>query len=187
MPIETWFFLIVVAVSFVLSLTILVSTLRTGSPPMPSGSGVRKEALRILSGETVPDGVIYELGSGWGGLARALAVQYPERKVVGVESSLLPYLFSRLARTAAGPANLSFVHKDAQRVVLADAGLVLCYLSGDTLSRIAPALEGELPSQASIMSITFAWPGRNPTVTSRVRDLFRSPIYLYRGAGTVAA
>jgi len=186
MTLETWIFLFVVALSFLSCLAILVSTLRTGSPPMPSGESLRREALQMLEGEAIPAGAIYDLGSGWGGLARALAARYPDRQVVGVEASLLPFLVSKLVSAVTGPKNLRFVYKDARRAPVEDAGLLLCYLSGDTLARIAPALEDGLPGKTLILSITFAWPGRQPAETRRVRDMFRSPIYLYRGRETAA-
>ena len=187
MTFETGIFLFVVAVSFLSCLAILVSTLRTGSPPMPSGESLRREALQMLEREAIPSGAIYDLGSGWGGLARALAARYPDRQVIGVEASLLPYLVSKVVSAVSGPRNLRFVHKDARRTSVDDAGLLLCYLSGDTLARIAPTLEDGLPAKALILSITFAWPGRKPAETRRVRDMFRSPIYLYRGHETTVA
>lgn len=181
MTVETGIFLFIVAASFVSCLTILISTLRTGSPPMPSGRGLREEALQLLEREAIPDGAIYELGSGWGGLARAIAQRYPDRQVIGVEASILPFAVSAMVSKFVGPKNLRFVHTDVRRIHVENAGLLLCYLSGDTLKRVAPALEDDLPAETTILSITFAWPGRRPSVTHRVRDMFRSPIYLYRG------
>ena len=48
--------------------SILVTTLRTGVPPMPSNSHVAATMLALVPADT--RGVIYELGAGWGGPRR---------------------------------------------------------------------------------------------------------------------
>ena len=50
---------------------VFASTLRTATPPLPTSPSVRKTLLAMLPSQV--DGPVYELGSGWGGLARTLA------------------------------------------------------------------------------------------------------------------
>ena len=46
---------------------VFASTLRTATPPLPTSPSVRKTLLAMLPSQV--DGPVYELGSGWGGLA----------------------------------------------------------------------------------------------------------------------
>ena len=51
---------------------------------------------------------IYELGSGWVGLAKALAQKFPDHQVIGIEISPIPWLYSRLMLAIKPQSNLSF-------------------------------------------------------------------------------
>lgn len=180
MPVEVALFILAVAVLFGTAISILVSTLRTGSPPMPSGPALRRKVVAMIAAADIPDGVIYDLGSGWGGLARAVARAHPGRDVVGLEGSFVPCCVSRIGRAIFGPSTLRFRRADFTRADLSDAAVAVCYLSGDTLRRVAPDLERRLPPGCVIVSAMFAWPGRDPAAVERAGDLFRSPVYLYR-------
>jgi len=180
MSIEVVFFILCVAVLFATSISILVTTLTTGSPPTPSSPSLRRKIVAMIAGADAGDGVFYELGSGWGGLAKAVARANPDRTVIGLERSFIPWAVAAGGNRLFGPGNLHFRRADISRTDLADAALAVCYLSGDTLRHAAPALEQHLPSGCAVISATFAWPGRKPAVTARAGDLFNSPVYLYR-------
>ena len=70
---------------------VAVWTVVTGSPPTPTSMRVRRAMLAILPPRLplADRGRIYELGSGWGGLSRALADRFPGQPVVGIELSPL--------------------------------------------------------------------------------------------------
>ncbi len=180
MSVEVVLFILAVAVLFGTAISILVSTLRTGSPPTPSGPALRREILAMIASSDAGHGAIYELGSGWGGLAHAVARANPERAVVGVERSVVPWCVSRIGAALLGPPNLRFKRTDISKTDLSDAAVAVCYLSGDTLRRVAPDLERRLPPDCAVISAMFAWPGREPVATGRAGDLFRSPVYRYR-------
>jgi len=109
------------------------TTIRTGSSPVPTSPNVRRTMFALLPARLPgpAEGRIYELGSGWGGVAMGLARQYPDRTVVGYELSLLPWLFSRLRLLARPLANLSFRLADFRNADLSDATLCVCYLAGN--------------------------------------------------------
>ena len=183
MSIEVGFFILAVTILFGTAITILISTLRTGSPPTPSGPALRQEIIKVTANAGAGEGVIYELGSGWGGLARALARAQPDRSGVGLESSPVPWAVSAVANRFFGPPNLQTRLADIGRVDLADAAVVVCYLSGETLTRLARRLETRLPPGCAVVSAMFAWPGLEAIASTHAGDLYRSPVYLYRTGG----
>ncbi len=156
---------------------IFFSTVVTGASPLPSSEETRETMLAVLPIRL--DGPIYELGSGWGGLAVALARRYPEQPVRAFEVSVLPWAFARLRRLLGGPPNLEFRYGDFHRADLGDAALVSCYLTPPAMAKLKPKLEAELKPGALVLCNTFAVRGWEPTATSMARDRHRSEVFLY--------
>ena len=129
-------------------------TLRTGVPPMPTSRMVRHAMLDALPARV--GGVIYELGSGWGGMAVALAERYPNNRVIGIELSPLPWAWSRLRLTVRPRPNLTFRRADFLKLPLGDAGAVTFYLMIGAMIPLAAKLRGELTPGAVIVSNAFA-------------------------------
>ena len=172
--------LIVLVVFVFVALSILWSTIRTGISPMPSS----RTALACLQG-LLPEtctGTVLELGSGWGGLALALAQRYPRAQVVGYELSLLPYLYSRLASRRAGCRNLQLERADFFAAAMGEADIVVCYLHHEAMSRLAPLLAEKLAPGALVVSNTFQLPGWTPEATVQLTDMYRNRLYRYRQA-----
>ncbi|KXS51512.1 MAG: hypothetical protein AWU57_4106, partial [Marinobacter sp. T13-3] len=57
-------------------------------------------------------GPVYDLGSGWGGLVIRLAQKYPDRKIVGYEVSLVPWLVSVFFKKILRLGNLEIYKKN---------------------------------------------------------------------------
>ncbi len=132
----------------------------TGAPPMPS-PGVTVEP--ILG--SIPEGTrgrALELGSGWGQLALAMARRHPGLMVEGVELSPVPYFFSRAVALLSPLPNLLFKFGNFHNLDMADARVVVCYLSPANLGRLAPKLEASLPRGCLVVSNTFNVPGWKP-------------------------
>jgi len=164
---------------------VFIWTIRTGSPPTPTSPAARRAMLAILPRhlprvftEDKP-GAIYELGAGWGGMALALARQYPDDSVAGVELAPVPWLVAKCRSMMPGHGNLEIRYGDFHASDLSDAGLVVCYLSADGLARLKPKLEDELPKGALVLSNTFAMPGWRRTDETAAGDIYHSPVYLY--------
>jgi hypothetical protein len=125
---------------------------------------------------------VLEPGCGWGGLALALAERLPGARVIGFENSPVPFLFSLLRARAAGLPNLRLRWGDYRRFDFSRADIVVCYLYPGAMEEIAGLLreleEGQRPT---LISNTFALPGRNPDRRLPAGDAALSPIYLYRG------
>ncbi len=84
--------------------SILVTTLRTGVPPMPSNSHVAATMLALVPADT--RGVIYELGAGWGGFAVRLAWRCPAARVIAYELSPLPFIVAKALQWLSRRRNL---------------------------------------------------------------------------------
>lgn len=170
----------VLILAFAAIALVVAWTLFTGSPPTPTSPRVRATMLSALPAR-LPEGAVYDLGAGWGGLTLALARRYPDRSVVGMETSPLPALVAWLR--AARRRNAAIQFGDFLSADLSGAGLVVCYLSAKGLAELGPKLEAELAPSALVLSSTFAVPGWRPLDTFSAGDLYRSPVYLYEIGG----
>jgi hypothetical protein len=157
---------------------VFYSTVVTGASPLPTSPAGRETMLVALPNRI--DGPIYELGSGWGGLAVALAQRYPDQPVRAFEVSLLPWMFAKARQLLGGPPNLEFRFGDFRRADLRDAALVACYLTPSVMAKLKPKLEAELKSGTLVLCNTFAVRGWRPTATAIARDRHRSEIFLYK-------
>lgn len=173
-----WLEAAVLAVVGVLAGSIVFSTLRTGIGPMPSSAAARAELVKLLPQDL--DGEVLELGSGWGGLALTLARAAPRARVIGIERSWVPLLWSRLRLRLSGPANCRFVWADFQKLPLGSAQVVVCYLFRGGMQKLAPKLSSELAPGALVLSNTFALTGWTCEATVVAQDLWKSPVYRYR-------
>lgn len=160
--------------------SIIGRTLRNGVPPMPSSARVRACMTALLLRAELPVGsTVVELGSGWGGLSRAVGRALENATVIGYENSRVPYWFARAANRLERVRNLRLLRSDFHMASLRDADLVICYLSPDAMTRLQPKLDAELKPSAIVMSSTFALPGWKPTRVAVAEDIYRTPVYLY--------
>jgi len=170
----------VLLATFLISLSIVWSSLRTGITPVPSNRKARQAIL--TASEHAPEGIIVELGSGWGTLALALAKKYPLQQVIGYELSLAPWLVSLCRQKLHRLHNLSLRRKNFLTCNLADAKLLVCYLYPGGMTKLHHKLQVEKPEVDILISNTFALPNTEPEQVIRLNDLYRSPIYVYRFA-----
>jgi len=161
--------------------SIFWSTLRTGSSPVPTPASVRQAMLSLMPGHLpeLKEPVVFELGSGWGGMAFALARRFPEQPVIGIEISILPWLFSRLRLLVQPQPNLHFYRKDFMHADLTHAALVVCYLLPGPMEKLARKLLMEMAPGGLVLSNTFAIRGWRPLDQITAPDLYRSEVYLY--------
>lgn len=168
---------VVLVVLLLGGLLIVAYAVRTGVPPMPTAAGTRAAMLRLLPDRI--EGTVYDLGSGWGGLAFALARRYPDNPVVGLELSPLPWLFSRVMLAIRRLPNLQFRRADMLDVALTDAGAATCYLIPTAMQRLAPKLAAELRPGVSVVSYSFAIDSWIPDAAELTADAGPLPVYRY--------
>lgn len=144
---------------------------------MPS-SRVAKKAI-LLAIPPNPK-VIYEWGSGWGGVAFLIAKAFPSAQVYAVELSWIPWLISRCAQKLHKCPNLTIQRKNFYHLTCAEADVVVCYLYSGAMRRLKSKFEKELTSGAVIISNAFVIPGWEPQSIIALQDIWRSSIFVYK-------
>ena len=96
---------IVLILLLLVGLLILIYTVITGVPPMPTHRRVVPVMFEMIPKEWTPR-VAYDLGCGWGQLAFQLATRFPDTKVIGIELSPLPWAFCKLRQVVQRRPNL---------------------------------------------------------------------------------
>lgn len=170
--------LILILLALWAAASILWSTLRTGISPMPSSNLARHAMLDASA--VIGEGAIIECGSGWGGLLVALARRYPDRRVIGYELSLLPWLYSAILCRLLGLTNVEIYRRDFLKADLSGVSLICCYLYPGGMQHLADKLAAEPQPGVVLISNTFALPGHDPVRTVSLEDLHRSSICIYR-------
>jgi len=175
-------------------LELALKTAQLGIGPTPSGRVARKLIVELCVAEQVAQAsplTLYELGSGWGGLAHSLAVALgPGAHVTGVELAWGPLLCSRaFASLSQAPpwsqkrASLTYVHQDLTTALsqLIGGELLVCYLCPEQLRRLSDTLSSvQLPQRVTLISLLFSLPGYTATERLTVNNLYRDPVWVYR-------
>lgn len=158
-------------------LSIVIWSVRNGISPMPTSPLAKKRIMEALPLKV--DGVIYELGSGWGTLVFPLAKKYPNCRVIGIESSPVPYYFSKFRQLFMPVRNLELLRCNLMEISIKDAGLVVCYLYPGAMNKLKTKFEKELKPGTWVLSNTFAVPGWDPYRAYDIGDIYSTKIYLY--------
>ncbi len=159
-------------------ISIVLATMKTGISPSPSSGKTSRTIMAAM--ENSGTGPIVDLGSGWGTLVVALAKKYPHRQIVGYELSLVPWLFTSVRKSVSGLDNLILYRKDFLNADLSDASVLTCYLFPGGMDSLEEKLELDNISDVLIVSSTFALPSSEPIKVVRVKDIYSTPVYLYR-------
>jgi hypothetical protein len=163
---------------FWILLSIVYWSWRNGISPMPTMSKAKKTLFAALPEHL--NGQIYELGSGWGSLAFPLAKKFPQCQICGLESSPIPYYFSKIRLWIQPRKNLELKKMDFFSVDLRDASLVICYLYPGAMRNLKMKFEEELRPGTFIVSNTFGIPGWDPLTIHEISDLYHTKIYVYQ-------
>lgn len=149
----------------------------TGICPCSSTRKSRKAILASVSEMT--EGVIYELGAGWGALSFPLAKQCKDAQIIAYELSPVPWLFMSFMRTLFRVKNVEIYRRDFLDVSLEDAQIIVCYLHPQALKKLEPKLKAELSPGATVISNTFELPTLMPTVIEKLEDFMCPEIFTY--------
>jgi hypothetical protein len=172
--------LVVLGATVAAAASIMVSTRRTGTPPMPVSPvvlPVLTEAVRRALPATERP-VIVEAGCGWGTVLFTLHDAFPHADVRGIERSPVPWLYSRLrASLRRDPGTVIVSRGDLFRHSFREADLLVAYLSRHHMERLS-AIEERLPPV--VVSVAFALPGRRPDTTLHAPDIYHTSVYVYR-------
>ncbi len=165
------FFLILLAVLF------LTDAVRLGITPNVTPKKVSRAIENFLP--EIGEGIVHELGSGFGLSTLSLARQFPRHQIIGYEKSLIPYLVSLLV--VKGQKNIRIRFQDFTRVnSFENPALLFCYLSTGLMKILRQRLPTLLPPGTKILSHTFAFPRWEAEKFLIVNDLYQTKIYLYK-------
>ena len=159
-------------------LSVAWSTAKVGISPTPSSRKARDVMMKLMA--NTGTGPVYDLGSGWGGLVIRLAKKYPERKIVGYEVSLVPWLVSVFFKKILRLGNLEIYRRNFLQADLSGAEVLVCFLHPGGMRGIAQKLTAGKGFNGFLISNYFALPSCQPEVSMRVNDFYQSPIYCYR-------
>lgn len=169
--------IVILVLVFLVLVSIVWTTLRLGISPMPSSAKARQAML--AEGGKAGEGIIVDLGSGWGTLAMAFARQYPQRQVIGYELSFFPWLISVLLKNIFVLNNLVFYRRNFFDADLSNAAVLLCYLYPRGMTALRDQLSSAAMGGTLVISNTFALPEFKPVKVVRLNDLYLTPIYIY--------
>ncbi|MDX8397739.1 MAG: hypothetical protein R8K49_05395 [Mariprofundaceae bacterium] len=144
---------------------------------MPSSKKARK--LIIQASAKAQEGIIIELGAGWGTLLFDLAKAYPNRQIIAYELSWLPWLYCFLYKKIFKFDHVKIYRKNFLTAELSSAALLTCYL----LPKVMEQLQAKLAQEnynGLLISQTFALPKHTPISKAQLNDLYKTPIYTYQ-------
>jgi hypothetical protein len=173
--------LVVLVVMLLGGLLILIFTLITGVPPMPTHRLVMPVMFDMIPKSETPS-VVYDLGCGWGGLAFALAAKFPDAKVTGIELSPLPWLYCKLRQLVQRRPNLDIRYGNFLRMPLGDADLIFCYLMIGAMRRLTAKLDRESRGGTLVIANSFAFHEWIPEDVRVVHGAMSEWVYRYRVA-----
>jgi len=167
---------LVITIAMVIS--IVITSLRNGITPMPGSLAAQKlmveEAAKIIE-----DGTIVEAGSGWGFLALKLSRALPQCKIIGLENSLVPFLFSKFLHFIFKEPNLIFLKKDIYSYDFTFVDMIVCYLYPEAMIKLNTIFNDQSNSIEYVISNTFALPLIKALKVLNAKDFYRSPVYVY--------
>lgn len=162
-------------------LLILIFTLITGVPPMPTNRLVMPVMFDMIPRHETPK-IAYDLGCGWGGLAFALATRFPDARVIGIELSPLPWLYCKLRQVVQRRPNLEIHYGNFLRMPLGDADLIFCYLMIGAMRRLTTKLDQESRDGTVVIANSFAFQDWLPEDVRVVQGAMSAWVYRYRVA-----
>lgn len=178
MPLRDALALVVLSLLALGALSIVVSTLRLGISPMPTSRAVRAVMLDFVPPSL--EGEVHELGTGWGGLALALARRCPAAKVVAWERSPVPFVVARLRAKASGLENLEVRFADFLAADFSRASALVCYLWTGGMRALDEKLRRELPGRRLlVVTNTFLLHGWPEGASATAADLYRTKVVRY--------
>ena len=161
-----------------LCLSVLLYQAITGVPSVSATHAESDDVVALLREAGLSEhATIYELGSGWGRLLLALAKEFPDARIIGIESSPFPYWVAWL-RTRRLP-NIQIHRGDFYKFNLRDAHAVTCYLMMKPMPKLAKFLDGMLADGTPVVALTFWFRDRKVSAVREGPGL-RGAAALYR-------
>lgn len=145
---------------------------------MPSSKKAKQAIDRALALSPCIN-TIFELGSGWGGLAFFLAKSFPHAQIQAFEISYFPWLFSMIVQKIKRCPNLTLHRKNFFSSSLSEVDVVVCYLCPPLMKKLKIKFEKEMKPTALVISNSFTIPGWQSAQRIETKDIWKSEIIVY--------
>ncbi|RXJ88224.1 methyltransferase [Arcobacter sp. CECT 8985] len=167
---------ILLLILLIFILFIVISSLKVGISPMPTSKPSQKIILEYLQNSS--NNTIIDLGSGFGTLAIHLAVNFPNKKIIGYEVSIIPFYISVILKYILRVKNVHFYKKDFLKQNLKDCDLV-CYLYPNGMKKLENKLFKETIN-TTIVSNTFSFRNIKEKEVLNDTSILKNPIFIYK-------
>lgn len=160
---------------------IVYRTYKNGISPMPSNYVMHIAVMRELDKE-IGRATIVDAGSGFGHFMIKIAKRYPQHKFIGIENSIVPFLYGKVVGWIASlikPLAVHFIFSDLYRYHYSDADIIICYLFRAGTQELYKSLK-EQQASVKIISIAFAIDHLIPIKIITCQDLYRTKVYVYQ-------
>jgi precorrin-6B methylase 2 len=124
----------------------------------PTSPAIIEKMLTLACVDT--ESVVYDLGSGDGGILIAAARDHSAKKAVGIEQN--PRLCSIAQRNARNLKNVLVINANYDAVDISEATVVTLYQSSSENARLKRKLLAELTAGSVVVSHDFGIPGWRP-------------------------
>ena len=173
----TAFDAIVIGLALIALTSIVFTSLRVGISPMPSSHKAQNAIISAIPQNT--EGLIFDLGSGWGNMIFPLAQSFPLATIRGIEVSIFPWAVSKIRGLLFGPPNLVIERSNFQDISVENAEVVVCYLYPEGMASLEAKFQKELKPNTLIISNTFRLAQWKPEKVITLDDIHQTPIYIY--------
>lgn len=166
--------------SFVIAVSLFV-VLITGKTPLLN---TPNRAMNALLNEVKLDetSIFYDLGCGTSKVLIPLAKNNPNSKFVGIDNSLVAYLFSVTAIKIYRLKNVSIKLGNFYNHNYSDATHIYMWIFTEAMDRMLPKFEKELKPGTSVYSLSFRFSNKAPskTITLSNERWLGNTLYVYK-------
>ncbi|MGM0444372.1 MAG: hypothetical protein ACQEQV_09310 [Fibrobacterota bacterium] len=159
------------------ALSIIYYSLRLQSPPLPMSRTLRKSLAEIC--RRYSPARIIDCGSAWGNTLIAVA-RHCRVPAVGIEPSPVPRWFSRIF--ARRLPDVTIEKGTIADIRCAPGDCILLYLGPECMAAHKELVTAWIQAGATVISTTFALRGVPAHNIFYGKDIYRSPIFVYRKA-----
>ena len=171
------------AVLFIVAVVIINTVYATvykvaNMPSTPQTRRLITDDIRKNKGHMNPL-VIFDLGSGWGGLCRKLSAISAHTDIRGYEISPVPYSYSRAVQAFDFFRSYKIRYRDLFTVNIGEADVIICYLSPSHMARFEEEVVMKMKSGSTLYSQGFELKGRDASYTLHAPYSIEKTVYCY--------
>lgn len=170
-----------VIILLIIIISIVYRSYKNGITPMPSNYLMHQAVLNEIKRLAI-QGQIVDAGSGWGNLLYKMAMEVPNCTYIGVENSIVPYIYAKIRYKFIQNRNhhtISFVKRDIYQYNYKSTELIVCYLYPEGMQKLMKTLVDQNISHIYVISICFAFNDLKPLQTTVCNDLYKTKVYTY--------